>query len=213
MQFKKYIGIIACIVGAFIFIFGGGRWVSVIGVSIVYACFIGELIYNFFRWNVNKRDIKSEYVSINIENIILDVFILFITYSNIKDTYKDRVFNYKYFHDEIIEINNFKDFLNTYDGTEKILLYMTMGVIIVGIISIIQKIVCRGRVSSEQILLSNGEIIKIKDIKYIKVDNALWRFSKKVTITLESDKRVIYIKNKLFTRVEKTLINTISNSI
>ena len=55
-------------------------------------------------------------------------------------------------------------------------------------------------------------IEKIKDIKYIKVDDALWRFSKKVTITLESDKRVIYIKNKLFTRVEKTLISTIANS-
>ena len=193
-------------------IFGEDTFISVIGVSIVYTCFIGEVIYKFLRWNTNKREIKSEYVSINIENIIWDVFVLFVTYTNIKNIYSDRVFNFKYFHDGIIEINNFKDFLNTYNGTEKILVYMTIGVIIVGIISIIQKIVCRGRVSSEQILLSNGEIIKIKDIKYIKVDNALWRFSKKVTITLESNKRVIYIKNKLFTRVEKTLINTISNS-
>ena len=153
MQLKKYIVIIAYIVGAFMCIFGEDTFISVIGVSIVYTCFIGELICKFLRWNTNKRDIKSEYVSINIENIIWDVFVLFVTYTNIKNIYSDRVFNFKYFHDGIIEINNFKDFLNTYNGTEKILVYMTIGVIIVGIISIIQKIVCRS-VCSRTLLCS-----------------------------------------------------------
>lgn len=169
-------------------------------------------MYNLLRWNINKKQIKSEYVSIKIENIFYEIITLFGMYSSINDIYRNKVFYYKYIDNDIIEINNFKDFLNTYDGTEKVILYMIMGFSIVAIISIIKKIVCRGRVSSEQILFSNGEIIKVKDIEYIKVEDGLWKFSKKITITLETNNRVIYINNKLLTKVEKELYDTIANS-
>ncbi|MEG1059882.1 MAG: hypothetical protein RSE41_10725 [Clostridia bacterium] len=212
MKLKEYIFIVACSIGAFLGLLGEDTWISVIGVSIIYICCIGSFMYNLLRWNINKKQIKSEYVSIKIENIFYEIITLFGVYSSINDIYRNKVFYYKYIDNDIIEINNFKDFLNTYDGTEKVILYMIMGFSIVAIISIIKKIVCRGRVSSEQILFSNGEIIKVKDIEYIKVEDGLWKFSKKITITLETNNRVIYINNKLLTKVEKELYDTIANS-
>lgn len=212
MKLKGYIFIIICLIGAYMGLSGEDTWISVIGVSIIYICFIGAFTYNLLRWTINKKQIKSEYVSINIENVIYEVFTLFTIYSNIKNIYRNRVFYFEYIHNEIIKINNFKDFLNTYDGIEKVMLYMTTGFAIGAIFSIIKKIVCRGRISSERILFSNGEIIKIKDIEFIKVEDGLWTFSKKITITLQTNNRVIYMNNKLFTKVEKNLYDIITNS-
>lgn len=214
MKLKEYIFIIICFVAFCMALLGGDTLTSVIGVCGIYLCFIIGFMYHVLRWTKNKNQINGEYISVNIENVIFEVFMLFVIYSDIKHEYETRVFDLKFIYNKTVKINNFKDFLNTYDEIEKIMLYMMMGFIVGVILLIVKKIICRGRISSEQILFSNGEIIKIKDIKYIKVEDTLWTFSKKITITIasETNNRVIYINNKLFSKVEKDLYNIIANS-
>ncbi|MDV4152701.1 hypothetical protein R0131_17880, partial [Clostridium sp. AL.422] len=120
-------------------------------------------------------------------------------------------FYLEYFHNKKVQINNFNDFLNTYDFIEKIKIYLVIGISIGLIISIIKKIICRGWISSNYILFTNGEIIDLKDITEVKIEDNFFGFSKKISFKLNKYSRFIYIKNDNFPKV-KEYLNSLGNN-
>lgn len=211
MKIKDYIFIIIYFIAFCIALIGKDTWISIIGISIIYICFISEFMYNILKWNKNKKQITYEYVKLRIENSLYEFFMLFALYFSINREYERRIFYLKYIQNKIVEITNFKDFLNTYDGIEKIILFMLIGFPIGLILLIIKKIVCRGRISSDQILFSSGELIDLKDIKDVKIENSFWGFSQKISLTLDRGCRVFYIKNTSFTKIEESLCSLGNN--
>ncbi|MGL5085535.1 MAG: hypothetical protein ACRC68_07425 [Clostridium sp.] len=209
MSLKEKIFTISCLIGFCMAFLGEDAYISAIGISIIYMCFIGGLIYSVLKWNKNKKNITGEYVSINIENFAYEILVILYVYKNIRDKYNNRRFELEYLNDEIVIINNFKDFINSYEAIEKIVIYMTIGLAFGAVILLIKKFVCRGRISSEEIIFGNGDIIKLKDIKEIKIGNGLWTFTKNMEIILEKSNRIISLSNKNFAKVKENLENSI----
>lgn len=211
MNLKKIILIILLLIMLYISILCPNSLAAVICSLGLYIYFGYILIYTALKWNNNKKNINSEYVKANIESFAFEIFLIITTSSNLINKYKNRAFDLWYKHNELSEINSFKeinslkDFFNTYEETEKIMIYMAIGALIGLILFIIKKIICRSRISSDQILFSDGEIINIKDIQDINIEACEWTYSKKITITLEKKKRIIFINNKSFTKFEKLL--------
>ena len=201
MKLKGYILIMLYVSGIIFGIFSKGTW-AIIGFAMILLSSIWILIDNILRWNKNRKKINSEYVSCKRENIIAELAILFSMYLELKDSYWYREFYFDYFYNEVIEIKNLKDFLNAYDYIERLGIYMLIIFSIGLIILIIKKLICRDRITSKEILFSNGEIIELKDIKDIKVEDSFFGFSKKITLTLENKERIIRINNKSFPKVK-----------
>ncbi|MBE6052765.1 MAG: hypothetical protein E7212_02450 [Clostridium sartagoforme] len=161
------------------------------------------IISTTLKWNKNKKEINKEYTKLRTESFLFHFAVLLNAYLKIKTQYTNRSFYLEYTHNKKVQINNFRDFINTYDTLEKILIYIVILFSIAFIISIIKKILCRGRISSDKILLSDGELINLKDIKNVKIENSFWEFSKKISFELDKGSNFIYIKNNNFTKVEK----------
>lgn len=205
MKLKDYIFIMICFVGFGMALYTKKPLISIIGIIIIYICFISAFIYSVLKWNKNKKQINTDYVKLKIDNFLYEFLLVFTIYLNIQRQYISRSTYLKLIHNKIVDINNFIDYINTYSGTEKITHYMLIAFPIGIFISIITKILLRGRISSDKILLSNGELINLKDINNIKIENSFWEFSKKITFDLDKDSRIIYIKNNQFNKIQEIL--------
>ena len=205
MKLKDYLFIIICSIGFGMALYTKKPLISIIGISFIYICVINSFIYSVLKWNKNKKQINTDYIKLKIDNFLYEFLFIFTLYLNIKSEYISRSIYLHLIHNKIVKINNFIDYINTYSGTEKITLYMLIALPIGIVISIIKKILLRGRISSDKILLSNGELINLKDIKNIKIENSFWEFSKKITFDLDKGSRIIYIKNNQFSQIEKHL--------
>lgn len=207
MKLREYILVIICFILFGIIFIGKNTLISIIGIAVIYIYLTKVFIHSILRWGKNKKYINSNYSSIKRESIIYEVLILFKIYLDIKIDYGMRAFILEYKYNKIVEISNLKDFIKSYDGIEKVMIYMIIGSAIGIFLSIIKKLICRGRVSPKQILFNNGEIINRKDIKDIKIEESFFEFSKKITINLETNNKVIYMNNKSFSKVEKELVD------
>mgnify|MGYP003409027739 CR=1 FL=1 len=201
MKLKGYIFTMLYVFGILLGVFSKGTW-FIIGFAMILVASICIFIDNNLRWNKNRKKITSEYVRAKRENIIAELAILFSMHLEFKDIYMYRELHFEISYNEMIEINNFKDFLNTYDYIERLGIYMIIIFSIGLIISIIKKTICRDIITSKEILFSNGEIIELKDVKDIKVEDSFFGFSKKITLTLENKERIIHINNKSFPKVK-----------
>ncbi|MDU5105730.1 hypothetical protein [Clostridium sp.] len=205
MKFKDFLFILIYIIIFYMAFISKNHSLSIIGISIILIDFIYTLISSTLKWNKNKKEINSEYTKLKVESYLIELLALFNIYLKMKRQYKSRAFYLEYFHNEKVIINNFTDFINTFDIMEKILIYLIIGFSIVFVISIIKKVICSGMISSDKVLLSDGELINLKDIKNIKIENSFWEFSKKISFELDKVSKIIYIKNTPFTKIEESL--------
>lgn len=205
MKLKDYLFIMICFVGFGMALDTKNPLISIIGIIIIYICFISAFIYSVLKWNKNKKQINTDYVKLKIDNFLYEFLLIFTLYSNIKTQYISRSTYLKLIHNKIVKINNFIDYINTYSGAEKITHYMLIALPIGIVISIIRKILLRGRISSDKILLSNGELIDLKNIKNIKFQDSFFGFYKKINFDLDTYNRIIYIKNNQFNKIQETL--------
>lgn len=205
MKFKDLLFIPIYIIIFYMAFISKNHLLTIIGISIILIGFIYTLISSTLKWSKNKKEINSEYTKLKVESSLIELLALFNIYLKMKRQYKSRAFYLEYFHNEKVIINNFTDFINTFDIMEKILIYLIIGFSIVFVISIIKKVICRGMISSDKVLLSDGELINLKDIKNIKIENSFWEFSKKISFELDKVSKIIYIKNTPFTKIEESL--------
>ena len=186
---------------------------TIIGISVLFIYFMYTLISSTLKWNKNKKEIDNEYIKLNIDNYLLEFAMVLNTCLKIKREYKYRDFYLEYFHNKKVEINNFNDFINTYDVIVKVLIYIIFAFSIGFIISIIKKIVCRDRISSKKILFSDGKLINLTEIKDIKIEDSFFGLSKKISLTLNNDLRIVYIKNDKFPKVKEYLNSLGTNNL
>ncbi len=205
MKIKEYIFFIILLIALLMAFFSKNTLISVIGIIITCIFFISSFIYSILKWITNKNEVNTGYVKLKTENFLFEFVTIFNIYLPLKRKYIGRVFYLEYFHNKKVEINNFKDFLNTYNVIEKIRIILIIVILIGVIISIIKKIICKGRISSYYILFTNGELINLKDIKEVKIEDSFFGFSKKISFKLDNNSRFIYIKNKFFSQIEETL--------
>lgn len=210
MKIKNFIFLIIGLIVIYMAFISKNPLVTIIGTVVISLYTIYSFIYNALRWYKNKKEINSSYIKLNTENFLLEFSSLITIYLEFKTQYITRDFYLEYTHNKIVEINNFYDFINTYDITEKILIYIIIGISVGLIISIIKKLLCRGKISSDKILLSTGELINLKDIKDIKIENSFWEFSKKISFKTDNNSFIIYIKNDLFSVVRDDLYSLIN---
>jgi len=211
MKIKEYIFFIILLIALLMAFFSKNPLISVIGIIITCIFFISSFIYSILKWKTNKNEVNTGYVKLKTENFSFEFVTIFNIYLPLKRKYTGRVFYLEYFHNKKVEINNFKDFLNTYNVIEKIRIILIIVILIGVIISIIKKIICKGRISSYYILFTNGELINLKDIKEVKIEDSFFGLSKKISLTLDNDFRIVYIKNDNFPKVENYL-NSIDNN-
>lgn len=207
MKFKDItiIGLLILSVG--MMFLGKETWVSLVGICSSYLLFSAIFIFSTIKWGKNKKVIGEEYIEINRENFIDNISQILIIYLWIKSKYNSRSFILEYEYNKIVEINNFKDFIDSYEGIEKFAIYALIGVMVFWFLGIIKNIICLGRLSKSEILFSNGDIINLSDIKSMQIEDSFWGFSKKIIIYLEKGNRLFYIKNKKFEKAEKYLGN------
>lgn len=205
MKIKEIIYIIACLFVIYMTFISKNTVFIVIGSSIILIFFIYKFILSTLQWNKNKKEINTEYINFNKENFLLEFAVILNLYLKIKREYNYRDFYLEYFYNKIVEINNFKDFINTYDVIDQILIYLAIGIIIFFILSAIKKIVCRSRISSNKILFSDGKLINITEIKDVKVEDSFFGLSKKISLKLDNNFKIVYIKNDLFSLVRNDL--------
>lgn len=208
MKFKESIGVMFYGICIYVYcstVTGVNTWGSAVFNYTMYICFIGTLIHSVLKWNKNKTHINIDYVNGNIENIAFECLMLFNILFNLKSKYMYRRLELEFNENKIVEIDNFKALINTYDGVEKAMLFMLIAIAIGLALLVIKKIICRYRISSNHILCSNGEIIKLKDIKDIKIEESFWGFSKKIIVILQGGIRTISVSNNSFLKLEKTL--------
>ena len=123
MKLKGYIFTMLYVFGILLGVFSKGTW-FIIGFAMILVASICIFIDNNLRWNKNRKKITSEYVRAKRENIIAELAILFSMHLEFKDIYMYRELHFAISYNEMIEINNFKDFLNTYDYIERLGIYM-----------------------------------------------------------------------------------------
>ena len=210
MKIKNFIFLIIGLIVIYMAFISKNPLVTIIGTVVISLYTIYSFICNTLRWYKNNQEINSSYIKLNTENFLLEFSSLVTIYLEVKTQYITRDFYLEYTHNKIVEINNFYDFINTYDITEKILIYIIIGISVGLIISIIKKLLCRGKISSDKILLSTGELINLKDIKDIKIENSFWEFSKKISFKTDNNSFIIYIKNDLFSVVRNDLYSLIN---
>ena len=210
MKIKNFIFLIIGLIVIYMAFISKNPLVTIIGTVVISLYTIYSFICSTSRWYKNSQEINSSYIKLNTENFLLEFSSLVTIYLEVKTQYITRDFYLEYTHNKIVEINNFYDFINTYDITEKILIYIIIGISVGLIISIIKKLLCRGKISSDKILLSTGELINLKDIKDIKIENSFWEFSKKISFKTDNNSFIIYIKNDLFSVVRNDLYSLIN---
>lgn len=115
MKVKDFISIAICLIIIFMAFISENPLFTIIGISIIFIYFMYTLISSTLRWNKNKKEVNNEYTKLRTESFLFELAVLLNTYLNLKRHYKSRSFYLEYFHNKKVPINNFKDFINTYD--------------------------------------------------------------------------------------------------
>lgn len=202
MKKKDNIFIIIFIIGAFIGIWGKETWVGILGVLIVCACFVASYSINILKWNKKRKQLKDQYIKTNVKNFVFEIIFIICMYMRVITSYTLT----KAVNSEKIEISNFSQYINTIDSTERFMLFIIIGFMVGALLLIIEKIICRTRISSEEILFSSGEITKIKDIKKVDVEDSSFGFNKKITVYFDNKVEIIHLNNSLYEKNFKEIL-------
>lgn len=202
MKIKDIIYWTIFVVGLFMGLLGGQSLIGIVGLYIVVISISYGFISSIIRWIKNSKRIDNNYVKANIESFIFEIFILLKFYTTIRMDYKYRAFDLEHLYGRIVEINSLKDFLFSYEGQEKIYLYVTLLIGLGAIMSIIKKFICRGYISPNEVILGDGKIIDLRDASSIKVTNSLWFGSKYLVINVKNRNRTIVLSKETFAQIK-----------
>lgn len=154
---------------------------------------------NIIRWIDNSKLINSNYINLRREPIYNEIICIGTFIMSSISNYKQQKY-YQYYLEES-QINNYFDYLNSLSRDERFINYLGL-IIFVGLfIQIIAKIILKPRISSEGILLSDGEVIEFNEIKGITLKQAFLKLSIKIELEMEKGNKTIYAKRKNYSEI------------
>lgn len=156
-------------------------------------------IKNITRWIDNSKLVSSNYINLRRDPIYNEIVCIgtFII-SSISNYNQQKSCQY---YLEGSPINNYMDYLNSLNGDDRFISYLGLIIFVGFFVQIITKVVLKPRISSEGILLSDGEIIEFNDIKDITLKSAFFKSSLKLELELEKGNKVIYANSKNYDEI------------